>query len=219
MRKLGLVCLVVSTFAMEAVPSGAPQKQGTYTPVPLTVTVHAQDSVGNPCGICGDDTDGWGNPVDTTYTDGDQGVKASLDKYANLIIDFQTTRSSIRRLVYNYAAVDGNPSTTPPGTGSNHYISTIGGNLQPMQVGDLIEVASCPLYDNEVSYRHSFYRDCQSGFGSAGSALRVTRTSATTWEVEATGPARVFSITNKGGAQVQDFDNFVLPFKMTLTAK
>ena len=219
MRQLGLVCLVVSMFAVGAAPSGAPQRPGTYEPIPLTVTVHARDSLGVPCGICGDAADSAGAPIDTVYTNGDQGVEASIDKWGNLIIDFQTTKAQIRGLVYDYTNDPANPTPAPPGTGSNQYLSTIGGNLGLMLVGEWIDVASCPLYDDELSYRHSFYRDCQSGLGSVGSPLRVTRISATTWEVETTGPARVFGIATKGRAQVQDFGEFSLPFKMTLTAQ
>lgn len=90
--------------------------------------------------------------------------------------------------------------------------------------GPSIYKASCLLYDDDSDqpqYRHSFFRDCGSGLGSVGSPLVVTRTSATTWEIEPEAPAtaRVFSATTKGRLQVHDFGDFSLPFKMTLTAK
>ena len=143
----------------------------------------------------------------------------------NVIIDFQTTRAKIRGLVYKSSGA----ISAPPGGGSNHYFSTIGlapgGALQAMTPGGpTINVASCPLYDDDSGqpqYRHSFSRDCQSGFGSVGSPLVVTRTSASTWEIVPMAPAtsRVFSITTKGRVQVHDFGDFTLPFTMTLTAK
>jgi hypothetical protein len=153
--------------------------------------------------------------VDAVYSDGEDGVKATIDKWGNLIIDFQTTKAKIRGLVYKYGA-----TPAPPGNGSNHYMSTVGGALQPMAIGTQIEVASCPLYDDDavrLQYRHSFYRDCQSGFGPAGWPLRITRETLTTWTVVTTGPARVFGITTRG--TVQDYGAFELPFQMTLTAK
>lgn len=221
MRKVGSVVVVVSIFASGSLPSGAPPKPGTYTPVPLVVTMNTCEE-STLAGICGD---GYEEevPGKTTYTDGQDGVRASIDQYGNVIIDFQTTRARIRGLVYKYG--DG-PVSAPPGGGSNHYFSTIGGALQAMTPDgtSTINVASCPLYDDDSGqpqYRHSFSRDCQSGSGSVGSPLVVTRISLSTWEIEPMAPAtaRVFSITTKGRVQVQPFGDFSLPFKMTLTAR
>jgi hypothetical protein len=224
MQRVGFVAVILSIVAFGSRPSGAPAKPGTFTPVPLEVTMNAC-TVSTLSEICGDAfaLDGDGN---TTYADGQDGVRANIDQYGNVIIDFQTTRAKIRGLVYKYG--DGSTST-PPGGGSNHYFSTIGlapgSALQAMQPGGpSITVASCPLYDDDSGqpqYRHGFSRDCQSGFGSVGSPLLVTRTSPTTWQIQPAAPAtaRVFSITTKGRVDVQDFGEFTLPFTMTLTAK
>jgi hypothetical protein len=70
-------------------------------------------------------------------------------------------------LVYKYGS-----TSAPPGNGSNHYLSTIGSAMQAMTNAQSIMVASCPLYDDDSGaqqYRHSFNRDCQSGFGPVGS--------------------------------------------------
>ena len=221
MRNLFLACVLVTAFA--PVSSGAGQKSGTYTPVPLIVTVEPSDSADNPCAIC---ADGAGD-----YVDGQQGVKATIDQWGNIIIDFQTTRSNMRWLTYHY------PVTTLPGDGSHqhHYLSTLAlgnGPLQNIQIGNSIVVASCPLYDDpsgQPQYRHGFYRDCGSGLGAEGSKLVVTRKADNKWEVEpesVPGPgtelgawARVYSATTKGRAQVVDYGLMSLPFKMTLTAK
>lgn len=210
MRKVGFVAFIVSIFAFGSFPSGAPPKPGTHTPVPLIVTMNA--CTPGLAEICGDGSE--------PYTDGQDGVRASIDQYGNVIIDFQTTRAKIRGLVYKYGSIP-----APPGGGSNHYFSTIGGTaLQAMPEGGTSIKTSCPLYDDDSGqpqYRHGFSRDCQSGFGSVGSQLVVSRTSATTWEIEPMAPAtaRVFSITTKGRVEVHDFGDFSLPFKMTLTAK
>ena len=222
MRKVGFVVVVVSIFAFGSLPLGARQKPGTHTPVPLVVTMNKCEVL-TPAEICGDgfavDEDG-----NTTYTDGQDGVRANIDQYGNVIIFFQTTRAKIRWLVYKY----GGALPAPPGGGSNHYFSTIGtpgGAMQAMPVGveSAINAHSCPLYDDDSGqpqYRHSFWRDC-SGLGVVGSPLVVTRTSETTWEIEPIplATARVLSITTKGKVQVHDFGEFNLPFKMTLTAK
>jgi hypothetical protein len=211
MRNLFLACVLLIAFAPFS--SGAAQKPGTYTPVPLVVTV---DSLGGTCGICGDDPDGSG-----VYTDGQDGVKATIDQYGNIIIDFQTTRTKIRGLRYRY------PATTPvpPGDGLHHYFSTIPLDRRPLQTmatDELIHVASCPLYDDasgRPQYRHGFYRDCQSGVVD-GAKLLVTRTSSG-WVVEPEPGALawVFSITTTGRTQIVDYGLISLPFKMTLTAK
>lgn len=213
MRHLFLACVLSIAFA--SISSGAGQKPGTYAPVPLIVTV---DPLGGSCAICGDAVDGSG-----VYVDGQDGVKATIDQYGSIIIDFQTTRTKIRGLKYRYPAT----SAVPPGDGSHHYFSTIslgGGALQAMQIGSVIYVASCPLYDDpsgKPQYRHGFYRDCQGGFGQEGSRLVVTRPAATVWEVEPEpgATARVFSITTTGRTKIVDYGLMSLPFKITLTAK
>jgi len=217
MRNLLLACVL---FALSAVSSGAGQKPRTYTPVPLIVTVHASDSAAHPCAICGDGPDRSG-----VYIDGQEGVKATIDQYGDITIDFQTTQTKIRGLQYYY------PATTPvpPAGGSHDYISTLplgNGALQAMAVGGpSILVASCPLYvdpSGQPQYRHSFYRDCGSGLGPEGSKLVVTRTAIGEWEVEPEPGAwaRVFSATTKGRTQVAVYGDLMsLPFKMTLTAR
>ena len=143
MRKVGFVAFILSIFAFGSLPSGAPPKPGTHTPVPLIVTMNACDT-SVLAEICGDDyeLDGSG---DTTYTDGQDGVRASIDQYGNVIIDFQTTRAKIRGLVYKYGSMQ-----APPGGGSNHYLSTIEGTaLQAMLIGEISIKTSCPLYDDD----------------------------------------------------------------------
>jgi hypothetical protein len=214
MRNLFLACVLLIAFA--PVSSGAGQKPGTYTPVPLIVTV---DSLGGTCGICGDNPDGTG-----IYIDGQEGVKATIDQWGDIIIDFQTTRTKIRGLKYNYPATS---SPVPPTDGSHDYLSTLplgNGALQAMVTGQSIFVASCPLFNDpsgQPQYRHGFYRDCGSGLGPQGSSLVVTRTASNEWTVEpeTAASARVFSVTTKGRTQVVDYGVMSLPFKMTLTAK
>jgi hypothetical protein len=214
MRNLFLACVLAIAFA--SVSSGAGQKPGTYPPVPLKVTVAAVDSWSNPCAIC---SDGGGD-----YIDGQMGVKATIDQWGDIIIDFQTTRTKMRGLNYNYPVT---PTPVPPADGSHDYISTLplgNGALQAMPIPSSIFVASCPLYNDpsgQPQYRHGFYRDCGSGLGPEGSRLVVTRKAINEWDVEPESGAlaRVFSATTKGRTQVFDYGLMSLPFKMTLTAK
>jgi hypothetical protein len=220
MRRL-LLATLLFTFAIATAPTIAQKKPGTQAPVLLIVTMSACTPE-NGYRICGDayNVDEEGN---TVYRDGEDGVKATIDQYGSLIIDLQTTRAKIRGLVYDYSAPLDGQTAAPPGDGPNHYVSTIGGNLHTMLVGETVQVSSCPLYDDQSGqpqYRHSFARDCQSGFGSVGSPLLVTRTSSG-WSIEpAPGAvARVFSIMTTGRPRVRDYGQFSLPFRMTLAAR
>lgn len=97
-----------------------------------------------------------------------------------------------------------------------------GVGLQVLPEGESQRLASCPIYDDDNSafqYRHGFYRDCQRGLGPEGSALIITRTSLTTWEVvpEGAASARVFHLLTKGRTAPQDDGMLALPFRMVLT--
>jgi hypothetical protein len=217
MRKVALTCAVVSLVTLGASTTRAQNKPGTLPPVSLIVTVNACDD-SKATEICGD---GFSTEAgNTIYTSGIDGVEAKIDQYGNLIINFQTTRAAIRRLVYKYGAA----VPMPPGVGSDHYMATLGANLHTMPDGTSVSVRSCPVYNDEAAqqqYLHSFDRDCSAG--RLGSALLVTRMDATTWEVEpdpSTGAmAYVFSRSIKGRSPLVPYGNISLPFKMELRAK
>ena len=213
MKKLSLI--TVTFFAVCTLsPQMFAAKPTTYPPMPLKVALDADN-----CGICSDGGD--------DYIDGVDGVSAVFDQYGNFIFSTQTTRTKIRSLIYEYSAF--NPSAPPmPISGSNHYMATLrvepGVGLQVLPVGESQRQASCPIYDDDNSafeYRHGFYRDCQRGLGPEGSALIITRTSGTTWEVvpEGTAVAQVFHLLTKGRTAPQDDGMLDLPFKMVLTTK
>ena len=211
MKKLSLI--TVTFFAVCTLsPQMFAAKPTTYPPMPLKVALEDAED----CGIC---SDGGGE-----YIDGVDGVSAVFDQYGNFIFSTQTTRTKIRSLIYKY------PTSAPPMpiSGSNHYMATLrvepGIGLQAMPVLATQRQASCPIYDDDNSafqYRHGFYRDCQRGLGPEGSALIITRTSLTTWEVvpEGAASAQVFHLLTKGRTVPQDDGLLDLPFKMVLTTK
>jgi hypothetical protein len=195
--------------------------------VPLIVTVHDTATDGSDCGIC---SDRLGD-----YVDGEDGVKAVIDQYGNLIIDFQTGRTQGRGLEFRKA--DGMTFAT----GTNQYMATITHSpthsddpdptyvpLQQMVVGDPPQrVRSCPTYDDDVTgrrYVHSFQRDCYVANSAAddSSFLWVTVVAnLTEWTVESTGSheATVFDVPTKGRIQGFHPGDRPLPFRMTLRAK
>ena len=157
--RLASVAFVVLFLVATSPLASAPPKPGTYTPVPLVVTVHTQTTDGEPCGICGD-----AYPSDTDYTDGSEGVKAVIDQYGNPIIDFQTLQTQLRGLQFR----DAGGATFS--TGTNKYMATINQSadppfipLQQLQPGQSELVRSCPTYDDAANQRrfvHAFQRDC-----------------------------------------------------------
>lgn len=231
------VCLasVVLVFVATNSPASAQKKPQTNTPIPLIVTVHSVHSdpdgegplTADDCGICGD-----AYPLDTDYTDGAEGVKAVIDQYGNLIIDFQTSRTQERGLLFRDA--DGSKFST----GTNQYMATITRStdppFSPLQTAPLNvpqNVRSCPTYDDEVNQRryvHSFQRDCfvsGSAEGGDSSFLVVTRILVdgdVRWTVETEGAqheATVFHVPMNGRISNVEYVDRPLPFRMTLRAK
>jgi hypothetical protein len=226
MRQLCLASAVLLMIATSPLAS-APPKPGTHPPVPLIVTVHDEFSTGVPCGLCGDGivTSASG----TDYVDGEAGVKAAIDQYGNLIIDFQTSKTQERGLLFR----DAGGSTFS--TGTNQYMATTTRAIDPpfvpfqaMSVGQTQRVRACPTYDDETNQRryvHAFQRDCfvSDSAGDATSFLVVTRTSTTGWtvasEASAAHMATVFHVPTKGRIQNVTYEDRSLPFRMTLVAK
>lgn len=203
-------------------------KPNTYPVVPLVVTVAASDSAGNACRIC---DDGAG-----AYTDGIDGVAASLDQYGNLIIDFNATATPLaRRLQFDYSE-PADESTFVPPVAQNSYMSTIGatgGAIQAMDVQDVQCVQSNIVFTDgdtrETLYRHHFHRPLRTFDVADTSWLVVTRIGERVWEVEpkesgcndgVASLARLFSSPTKGGrTDYSDRGAWYMPFKMTLTSK
>ena len=135
-------------------------KPGTVTPVPLEVVIRRL-APGRRI-----TSDGQG-----PYSDGVDGVAAQIDQYGNVILNFQTTQSAIRKVHFDYSdplgatgapPVDGNNVIAPP----NSYFATLhpnGPKLQGMAVGSSLCLEagfSFTLDDaSRTQYRHSFHRD------------------------------------------------------------
>ena len=149
MRKLAFASAVIVGLAALSIRPFAASKPGTYSPVPLKVTI-------DPVTI---DPDLKITPeYDSPYENGQGGTTANFDKYGNLIVSFG------RPVCFDYGVSAGDDP--PTGCYNNSYISTV-----PMQQGDgaLQKLADglsqCVQLNwqfrdaSNVLWRHGFHRD------------------------------------------------------------
>lgn len=188
------------------------------------------------------ESDGMGD-----YVDGQQGVSARLDRYGNLIVNFQADLKTGRRQVhFDYSCTTNvtcgsSPDEPPTGFQDRAYISTVcpevgtgfpctSPKIQEMAVG----AEQCVQLNWEFtdvfgqSWRNGFHRnrDLPNQEGTAYGV--VTRAGADSWTVEPhaascqgdniPGIARTFRIeTVRSKIVYHDLGTFWLPFKLTLT--
>jgi hypothetical protein len=218
----GTVFAVIALIGMPVLRATA-AKPNTVTPVALTVTVHATDSSEAPCHICSDDQG--------PYIDGVDGVAAHLDQYGNIIINFQTGPTPVRKLHYEYAAVDGQP--IPPSDPPNNYFSTILGPgavpLQKMGLGATECLAGGPVATlddfDRTQYRFDFHREWGGFDFSNTSYLVATHDSPTTWQVEpkpdpcnpVDSVIRLLQTPSRAKFSFTDHGLYPARFRMTLT--
>jgi hypothetical protein len=219
----GLVLAAQTALAGKPAPTPSPAA------VALVVTVDATDSLGNPCGICGDA--GEGEPA--IYENGQDGVTASFDTWGNLIIAFNAQSSPIvRKLVYKYEGNQQSGVPFVPPAAQNSYLATGThplGPIQTMAEGQSQCVNSNITFtDNDANgtmYRNHYRRALGSHDVSGTSWLVVTRIDADTWELEPrvdvcnptnAGITKLFSWTTRGKTVTKDLGTWLLPFKMTL---
>jgi hypothetical protein len=181
------------------------------------------------------------------YVDGEQGVSARLDRYGDLIVNFQADpRAGRRQVSFDYScATSGtcgsSPDEMPIGLQDRGYISTVcrevstgfpctSPKIQEMPDG----TEQCVQLNWEFTdvfgqhWRNGFHRnrDLPNQEGTAYGV--VTRIDANTWTVEPRaaacqgdnmpGIARTFRIeTVRSKVVTHDFGTFWLPFKLTLT--
>jgi hypothetical protein len=206
-------------------------KPGTVAPVPLIVEV---DDVTPGQRIT---SDGAG-----PYEDGVDGVAASIDQYGNLIINFQTTRSALRKLHYDYSEpIIVHGGTMPSGIVAppNNYLSTIrqSGDTRKMQqlaVNESQCILGGPSYTledaNKTQYRHAYQRGGLKGIDPAETGqtafLKVTRTGQDTWVVESTNTcneysdvAQIVETPTVGKFNFKSRGLYRMPFRLFLTRK
>jgi hypothetical protein len=225
-RFYALTLAVIAGPLLFIEPSAA-EKSATTKPVPLRVTVHDTDSDGFACGMC---SDGLGD-----YVDGIDGVAAALDQYGNIIINFQTGRSPVRKLHYDYSFPLQGQTLQPPTDPPNNYFSTVGLPGSPlrqlMPVGSEQCIVGGPLATlddfDKTQYRNVFHREWAGFDYTDTSYLVVTRTSTTTWEVEPksascnTGIPKVMRLLQTPTRRQFNFTDdglYQMPLRMTLTA-
>jgi hypothetical protein len=218
MRTLSLASVtIVGLVAVSASPFAA-SKPGTYSPVPLSVTIEGvQSDLLSPTRVTGDDS---------PYVNGQGGTTANLDKYGNLIVSFG------RPVCFDYGGV----GYAPSGCYNNSYISTVpkqseGGALQNLTEGSsqCIQLNWQFRDGSNVLWRNGFHRDRDLPSQDGTSYAVVTRTGADEWEVEPrafscllydnpAGIARVFTHEFVRGTTVYtDYGLYSLPFRLTLT--
>jgi hypothetical protein len=163
----------------------------------LRAIIEPFDTSGNACQIL---SDGLGQ-----YVHGQEGVSASFDDSGDLIINFQTGKTPIRGVSFDYSVpytgADDAPPSTPrvpvSGTYPRAYLSTIpqanGGSYIPIQ-NMAIEASQCvqlswfyTLNDaKKTQWRHNFHRTSSSdGLDVSQTAYGVvTRVGQDEWRVE-----------------------------------
>ena len=223
-RWLGAVAVCV--LALGALTM-AGAKPGTVTPVPLDVVF--DDSPGRRI-----TSDGQG-----PYSDGVDGVAAQIDQYGNVILNFQTTQSAIRKVHFDYSdslggtggpPVDVNNVIAPP----NSYFATLhptGQKLQGMAVGSslCLEAGFSFTLDDapRTQYRNSFHRDLGRPIDFTNTSYMVATRTATTWELEPKAAGcqsvpdviKLIATPTRGKFTFTDHGLYLMPMKMTLTAK
>ncbi|MEK6285866.1 MAG: hypothetical protein AABO57_09015 [Acidobacteriota bacterium] len=178
------------------------EKPGTIAAVNLKAVIEPTDSSGSACQILSD----GGGP----YVHGQEGVSASFDNSGDLIINFQTGKTPIRGVAFDYSVpytgLDNDPPTTPKqpvsGTYPRAFLSTIPQNndgsyipLQSLSIGASECVQLSWFYTlndaKKTQWRHNFHRTSSaSGLDVSQTAYGVvTRIDADTWEVEPAGTA------------------------------
>ena len=204
-------------------------KPGTVTPVPLDVEF--DDSPGRRI-----TSDGQG-----PYSDGVDGVAAQIDQYGNVILNFQTTQSAMRKVHFDYSDPldatgappdeDGDNIIAPP----NSYLATLPGNgqkLQNMAVGSsqCLEAGfSFTIEDaSRTQYRNSFHRNLGANIDFTNTSYLVaTRTLPTEWELEpkATPCQNVIDVIKlvetptRGKFNFTDDGRYYMSMKITLKEK
>lgn len=207
----------------------AAQRPNTTTPVPLTVVV---DDDGTSI------TSDAGGP----YVDGQDGVAANIDKYGNLIINFQTGKTPVRKLYYDYS--DPQDGQLPGGllAPPNNYVSTIRQEgdttkMQDLAIGQSQCVRANVTYttdDEKTQFRLLFQRSGTGADVEETAYLRATRTEnetdgRRTWTVESEsssgcdngypGIARLIDTPLVGKFRYTDRGRYHMPFRLFLTER
>lgn len=240
MKKTTLCGLSIVLCLMALVLGVGAQRRVTYTPVRLAVRIESADSSLTTTQIRCDGVIQSDGSCD--YYDGADGVAASLDQHGNLIIDFQTTSTPLRRVDFDYSTpfIPNGPEP-PSGLQADSYLATLKRNedsayvaLQNMAVGTAQCVRLGWTFDSQdgtTQWRNSFQRNLSPFDISQTSYGIVTRTDADTWEVEPKGSscsnppssssslatvARVSHSSTRGKSVHTDDGLYYMPFKLTL---
>jgi hypothetical protein len=236
LAKAGIAVLALLTMVS---PLTA-QKGGGTSDVRLGVSIADRSAI--PPADYRVESDGMGE-----YVDGVDGVSARLDRYGDLIVNFQADpRTGRRRVHFDYscttsATCGSLPDEPPSGLQDRAYISTVcpevgtglpctGPKIQEMHDG----TEQCVQLNWEFTdvfgqhWRNGFHRNRDLPEQEGTSYGVVTRIDANTWTVEPRaascqggnmpGIAKTFRIdTVRSKVVYTNFGTFWLPFKLILT--
>lgn len=210
MRRFSLL-LVVGSLALAALFEsriGATTLSPTSTPLIATFA----DNNLTPDRI---QSDGMG-----PYVNGQSNVKAILDGGGDFDLDTNTTPlAAIRTLFLDFTSCASGPGTcSPPFTTDrvDSYMSTSAGGLPSMMVG------SSKASSMQVSFVGGYFLRFDPGAYPETSNVTVTRTSSTTWIVQApaTAIAKLLRSTGNGkNATLADEGDYFMPFGVSLQVK
>ena len=154
------------------------------------------------------------------YVNGQSNVKAILDGRGDFDLDTNTTPGpAIRTLFLDFTSCASGPGTcTPPFTTDrvDSYMSTSAGGLPSMAVG------SSKASSLQVSFVGGYFLRFDPSAYPETSNITVTRTSLTTWTVQApaTGIAKLVTYTGNGkNSTLIDHGDYLMPFGVNLQVK
>ena len=148
------------------------------------------------------------------YVNGQHNVKAIIDGQGDFDLDTSASGSGTRTLFVDLTSPT-STSATPPFTSANvdAYFSTGGGGLPQMAVG------GTKMLNMQMILPNSYFLEFNPNAHPGSSSVLVTRTSSTTWSLEASATSTaqlIRSVTSHGKTTVTSEGFFYMPFKITV---
>ena len=149
------------------------------------------------------------------YVNGQQNVKAIIDGVGDFDLDTSSSgRGSTRTLFIDFTS-PASTGATPPFSSANVdvYFSTGGGGLLQMAVG------SAKMMHVQIILPGYYFLEFNPSAQPGSSSVLVTRTSVSTWTIEAsaTSTAELIENTTSHGKTTQTNEGFFyMPFKITI---
>lgn len=149
------------------------------------------------------------------YVNGQQNVKAIIDGVGDFDLDTSNSgRGGTRTLFVDFTS-PASTGATPPFSSANVdvYFSTGGGGLLQMAVG------TAKMMNVQIILPGSYFLEFNPNAHPGSSSVIVTRTSSTTWTIEASATSTaqlIQSTTSHGKTTVTSEGFFYMPFQITV---